>query len=211
MSLPSVQAQCLWTNCFMVPPFCWEGSAFSALFLMFAHERAEMDFSGLFYFARDLVFCFHRTSLPFLDRVKFCKSGWNYSFSSCFQVCQTLSFEYFFARYLPYDGMILSWGLLCAGHFIIFLNRSLDKGSRLMKQILGVSWECSIDDSCFLIWLWAKCVLHQSLNTVCFRAAELTCSCYVLSDETTTSKSLTNSVTPIFFLAINNPLVCRFP
>ena len=43
-------------------------------FLMFAHERAEMDVFGLFYFAPVLVFCFHRTSLLSLDNAQSCKS-----------------------------------------------------------------------------------------------------------------------------------------
>ena len=45
--------------------FCWERCVFSAFYLMFAHERAEMNVFGLLYFAPVLVFCFHHISLPF--------------------------------------------------------------------------------------------------------------------------------------------------
>ena len=55
----------------MGPPFCLERSVFSARFMMFAHERAEMDFFGVLYFARVLVFCFCRSNCPSLDHAQF--------------------------------------------------------------------------------------------------------------------------------------------
>ena len=45
--------------------------------LMLAHERAEMDVYGMFYFALVLVFFFYRTSFPSLDHAESCKSEWS--------------------------------------------------------------------------------------------------------------------------------------
>ena len=70
-------------------------------FLMFAHERAELDV--LFYFAPVLVFCFHRNSLPSLDHTQSWKSVWNCLFIVLFSVLSYLkSFKSFFARQLEW-------------------------------------------------------------------------------------------------------------
>ena len=115
-------------------------------------------------FAPGLVFCFHRTSLLSLDNAQSCKSVWN----SLFIVLSVLSKQVLRVIFRKASGVILSWGLFCAAHFLMSLSRILGVGSRLMKRIIGVVRKCWIDDSCYFIWPCAKCVLHQSLNPVCF-------------------------------------------
>ena len=97
-SSPSVQVQCLWENCSMGSQFCWEGSVLLTCFLVFAHERAEMDVFGLSYFARVLVFCFHHTSLTSLDRAQSCKSEWNLLFLILFSDLSNLVFWVFLRK-----------------------------------------------------------------------------------------------------------------
>ena len=96
-------------------------------------ERAGMDVFGLLYFYLILVFCFHCTSLPYLDRVQSCKSLWNRLFRVLFSGLSNLVFRVFLRKA---GGVILSW----CEHFLKFLSRILDGGSRLMNRILGVTW-----------------------------------------------------------------------
>ena len=123
---PSMQVQFPLADYSIKSPFCWEGNVFAARFMMF-----EIDFFDRLYFARVLVFCFHRTSLPSLDRAQSCKSLWNRFFLVLFSGLLNLVFRVFFRKT---GGVILSWGLLCAAHFLMSLSRILGVGSRLMKQ-----------------------------------------------------------------------------
>ena len=83
---------------------------------MFAQERAEMGVFGRFYFVQVLVYCLHRTSLSFLDHAQSCKSVWNLLILVLFSGMSTQVFRVFFRKT---DVVILSWGFLCAGHFIL--------------------------------------------------------------------------------------------
>ena len=76
----------------------FHGVAILARFLIFAHERAEMDVIGLFYFAQVLVFCFHSTSLPSLDHAQSCKSVKNHLFLVLFSSQSNQLFRVFFRK-----------------------------------------------------------------------------------------------------------------